>query len=66
VLQLQNALCSETEELTALGYHLARMPVDPHIGKMLLFGAIFSCIDPITTIAASLGFKDAFYIPMVS
>jgi len=42
------------------------MPVDPHVGKMLLFAAIFSCIDPIATIAASLGFRDAFYMPLVS
>jgi len=42
------------------------MPVDPHVGKMLLFGAIFSCIDPIATIAASLGFRDAFHVPLVS
>lgn len=62
----QNALDRKTEELTPLGYHLARMPVDPHVGKVLLFGAIFSCIDPIATIAASLGFKDAFYMPLVS
>ena len=61
----QNALDRNTEDLTPLGYHLARMPVDPHVGKMLLFGAIFSCIDPIATIAASLGFRDAFYIPLV-
>jgi len=42
------------------------MPVDPHVGKMLLFSAIFSCVDPIATIAASLGFRDAFYVPLVS
>ena len=42
------------------------MPVDPHVGKMLLFSAIFSCVDPIATIAASLGFRDAFYMPLVS
>jgi len=41
------------------------MPVDPHVGKMLLFAAIFSCIDPIATIAASLGFRDAFHVPLV-
>ena len=63
-LKLQNAL-DENEDLTPLGYHLAKMPVDPHTGKMLLFGAMFSCLDPILTIAASLNFKDAFYKPMV-
>ena len=32
------------EELTALGYHLAMLPVAPKIGCMILFGAIFSCL----------------------
>ena len=41
------------------------MPVDPHTGKMILFGAMFSCLDPILTVAASLSFKDAFVIPLV-
>lgn len=27
--------------LTALGYHLARMPVDVRIGKMLIYGSLF-------------------------
>ena len=65
VAVLQNAL-DENEDLTPLGYHLAKMPVDPHTGKMLLFAAMFSCLDPILTIAASLSFKDAFYIPLVN
>ena len=41
------------------------MPVDPHTGKMILFGAMFCCLDPILTVAASLSFKDAFVIPLV-
>ena len=61
----QNAL-DHNEDLTPLGYHLAKMPVDPQIGKMLLFAAMFGCVDPVFTIAASLSFKDAFYIPLVS
>ncbi|XP_068136975.1 ATP-dependent DNA/RNA helicase DHX36 [Hyperolius riggenbachi] len=52
------------EELTPLGYHLARLPVEPHIGKMILFGALFGCLDPVLTIAASLSFKDPFVIPL--
>ncbi len=60
----QNAL-DDNEDLTPLGYHLAKMPVDPQTGKMLLLGAMFSCLDPILTVAASLSFKDAFYIPLV-
>lgn len=52
------------ENLLPLGYHLARMPVEPHTGKMILFGAMFCCLDPILTVAASLSFKDAFTIPL--
>ncbi|CAH0382485.1 unnamed protein product [Bemisia tabaci] len=52
------------ENLTPLGFHLAKLPMDPQTGKMILMGAIFCCIDPIFTIAASLSFKDAFYTPI--
>jgi len=41
------------------------MPVEPHIGKMILFGALLGCLDPVLTIAASLSFKDPFFIPLV-
>ncbi|XP_060066798.1 ATP-dependent DNA/RNA helicase DHX36-like [Ylistrum balloti] len=54
----------EEENLLPLGHHLARMRVDPKSGKMILFGAMFGCLDPICTIAASLGFRNAFIIPM--
>lgn len=59
-----NALDSE-EHLTPLGYHLANLPVDPQAGKMILLAALFGCLDPITSVAASLSFKDAFLLPMV-
>ncbi|KAK6966184.1 ATP-dependent RNA helicase DHX36, partial [Biomphalaria glabrata] len=52
------------ENLLPLGYHLARLPMEPHTGKMILFGAMFCCLDPILTVAASLSFKDAFTIPL--
>ncbi|XP_008298318.1 ATP-dependent DNA/RNA helicase DHX36 [Stegastes partitus] len=58
-----NAL-DRTENLTALGFHLARLPVEPHIGKLILFGALLGCLDPVLTIAASLSFKDPFFIPL--
>lgn len=60
----QNAL-DQRENLTALGFHLARLPVEPHIGKLILFGALLGCLDPVLTIAASLSFKDPFFIPLV-
>uniref|UniRef100_A0A3Q3BBG8 RNA helicase n=1 Tax=Kryptolebias marmoratus TaxID=37003 RepID=A0A3Q3BBG8_KRYMA len=61
--ELKNAL-DHTENLTALGFHLARLPVEPHIGKLILFGALLGCLDPVLTIAASLSFKDPFFIPL--
>lgn len=41
-------------ELTPLGQHLSLMPVDVHIGKMLVYGVLLRCLDPILTIAAAL------------
>ena len=51
---------SQLERLTPLGLHLAKLPVDVKLGKMLIFGALFRCIDPILTIAASLSSKSPF------
>uniref|UniRef100_A0A3Q3IX66 Putative ATP-dependent RNA helicase DHX57 n=1 Tax=Monopterus albus TaxID=43700 RepID=A0A3Q3IX66_MONAL len=51
------------EKLSPLGYHLACLPVDVRIGKLMLFGAIFRCLDPALTIAASLAFKSPFVSP---
>lgn len=58
-LQDLGALTTD-EKLTPLGYHLACLPVDVRIGKLMLFGAIFRCLDPALTIAASLAFKSPF------
>ncbi|CAL1536289.1 unnamed protein product [Lymnaea stagnalis] len=51
------------EELTPLGYHVGSLPVDVRIGKLMLFGAIFRCLDSTLTIAATLSFKSPFYSP---
>merc|ERR1712194_410571 len=50
----------QSERLTPLGLHLAKLPVDVKLGKMLIFGSLFQCIDPILTIAASLSSKSPF------
>lgn len=63
LLQRLGAL-TEKEELTPLGLHLARLSVHPQIGKTLLFSSIFSCIDPISSVAAALSFKSPFYSVM--
>ncbi|CAO3593191.1 unnamed protein product [Absidia cylindrospora] len=61
--QVQALADDESQSLTPLGAHLSHLPVDVHIGKMILFGAIFRCLDPILTIAASLSFKSPFVRP---
>ena len=53
-----------TEALTPLGSKLADMPMHPVLGKLVLYGALFGVLDPILTIAASLGYKSPFYLPM--
>ncbi|CAD5178567.1 unnamed protein product [Musa acuminata subsp. malaccensis] len=51
------------EELSPLGYHLAKLPVDVLIGKMMLYGAIFGCLSPILSLAAFLSYKFPFVYP---
>ena len=48
------------EVLTPLGHHVAKLPLDVRLGKMLIFGALFRCLDPVLTIAASLSSKSPF------
>ena len=46
------------EELTEMGRHLADLPVDPHLGKMVLNSIVLKCLDPILTIVCALAYKD--------
>jgi ATP-dependent RNA helicase DHX57 len=63
VKRLQNLGALEGERLTPLGSHLALLPVDVRIGKLMLFGAIFQCLDSILTICACLSHKSPFVSP---
>uniref|UniRef100_U3INS5 ATP-dependent RNA helicase DHX29 n=1 Tax=Anas platyrhynchos platyrhynchos TaxID=8840 RepID=U3INS5_ANAPP len=57
--------CQLTEpKLTPLGQHLAALPVNVKIGKMLIFGAIFGCLDPVATLAAVMTEKSPFTTPI--
>ncbi|MQM18183.1 hypothetical protein Taro_051172 [Colocasia esculenta] len=67
-MQVQNAVeflkmigaLDEKENLTNLvsssesGKYLSMLPVDPKLGKMLIMGAVFHCIDPVLTIVSGL------------
>ncbi|RCI04879.1 hypothetical protein CU098_000104, partial [Rhizopus stolonifer] len=57
------AIDNGKEVLTPLGSHLSNLPVDVHMGKMIIYGALFRCLDPILTIAAALSFKSPFIRP---
>lgn len=71
-LSVQNAIellktigaLDDAEELTPLGRNLCTLPLDPNIGKMLLMGSIFQCLNPALTIAAALAHRDPFVLPI--
>ncbi|GMY25393.1 DExH-box ATP-dependent RNA helicase DExH1 isoform X2 [Fagus crenata] len=71
-LAVQNAIellktigaLDDMEDLTPLGRHLCTLPLDPNIGKMLLMGSIFQCLNPALTIAAALAHRDPFVLPL--
>lgn len=56
----------ESEQPTALGLHLSSLPLDVVVGKTLIYGAMFGCLDPVLTIAASLGERSPFVCPFDS
>ncbi|GMF21480.1 unnamed protein product [Phytophthora lilii] len=57
------ALNPDDEALTTLGAHLARLPVDVKVGKLLLLGALFGVFDAAGTCAAVLETKSPFVSP---
>ncbi|CAG8644080.1 14956_t:CDS:2 [Acaulospora morrowiae] len=61
-LKLLQAL-DHNEELTPLGKVLAILPMEPGLGKMVLLGSVFQCLDPILTIAASMASRSPFHSP---
>lgn len=46
--------------LTPLGAHLAQLPVEPRLGKMLVYACVLGCLPPILTAAAAMSCKPAF------
>lgn len=52
-----------TEELTALGQQLAKLPLDAVLGKLCLLASIFGCLDVALTVAAALSSKSPFVTP---
>lgn len=63
LLDIKAILPKPTLPLTALGYHLAKMPVDVRIGKMLITASLLQCLEPALTVAGALAGKSPFSSP---
>lgn len=57
------ALTAE-ETLTPLGRLLAQLPVHPTLGKMIVLGIIFKCLDPMIILGAATHERDIFIRPL--
>jgi ATP-dependent helicase HrpA len=51
-------------ELTRLGHRLARLPLDPKIGRVLLAGSELGCLRDVLPLAAALSIQDPRERPM--
>jgi ATP-dependent RNA helicase DHX29 len=52
-----------SEELTPLGRQIAKLPLDAHLGKLVLLASTFGCVDVAITIAAVVSSKSPFLTP---
>jgi ATP-dependent RNA helicase DHX36 len=53
----------DAPSLSPLGRHLAALPVDPRIGKLLVTAAVLGCAPAAATVAAALAQRDPFVLP---
>jgi ATP-dependent RNA helicase DHX36 len=51
---------TQEEELTSLGRLLASLPVHPTLGKMIVMGIIFRCLDPMIILGVAAGDRPFF------
>ncbi|KAN0062041.1 putative ATP-dependent RNA helicase ucp12 [Thecaphora frezii] len=49
--------------LTSLGKHLAQLPLDLRLGKLLIMGTVFGCLGPMLTVASIMSCKPLFNAP---
>ncbi|XP_069370427.1 3'-5' RNA helicase YTHDC2 isoform X2 [Paralichthys olivaceus] len=63
MLEVTGAM-DQNEDLTDLGYQLAELTIEPHLGKMVLSAMVLKCLDPILTIACMLAYSDPFVLPV--
>lgn len=46
---------TEDEKITALGQVLAKLPMHPALGKLVVLGIVFQCLDPMITLVVAAG-----------
>ena len=62
-LQMVGAL-DDRKNLTSLGRVLLKLPVEVQMGRLVLYGTFFRCLDQAVTLAAILTNRDPFVSPM--
>ena len=62
-LQALDALTPD-EKITPLGRLLASLPVHPSLGKMIVLGVVFRCLDPILILGAATAERNVFVSPL--
>ncbi|KAK3679172.1 hypothetical protein LTR78_000733 [Recurvomyces mirabilis] len=55
---------TEDEQLTDLGRLLSKLPVHPTLGKMIVLGVIFRCLDPMLVLGAAAEERSLFITPI--
>ncbi|KAI8995637.1 P-loop containing nucleoside triphosphate hydrolase protein [Trametes punicea] len=50
--------------LTSLGHVLLQLPVDPRLGRLVLFGSFYRCLDASLTLAAIMSAREPFVAPI--
>ncbi|PFH54478.1 hypothetical protein AMATHDRAFT_72275 [Amanita thiersii Skay4041] len=63
-LRMVGALDTDNH-LTSLGRVLLQLPVDAQMGRLVLFGSLFRCLDQALTLAAILTNRDPFVSPVL-
>ncbi|OJD13142.1 hypothetical protein AJ78_06365 [Emergomyces pasteurianus Ep9510] len=53
----------DNQQLTALGRYISMIPTDLRLAKLMIYGAIFGCLESCLTIAAILTVKSPFVSP---
>ena len=65
-LQALDALTDDSEALTPLGRLLSSLPVHPTLGKMIVLGIIFRCLEPMIVLGAASAERSLFLNPLDS